>query len=176
LDNAVIPNARRDGFEEFEPWLTERKKLIHFARARVQDVRKTSENRNKPTQKVVHAATQVIRKAYDQISHGLASKAQRDELITKVEKAEKNLVEAQAARSESEGQQMNPVLDQLRDIKKELANTEHFVLKRIKTHLDRKQRKIIQEILEILRQNLNEKDYDRVQEAIMERFEIKPGP
>lgn len=175
LDNAVIPNARRDGFEELEPWLTERKNLIKFARARIQDVRRASEIRNRPTQKVVHAATQVIRKAYKEIARGFGSKAHRDELITKVHKAQENLVEAQqATRPESEVQQLDPLLSQLQDIEKEIAKTDHFALKRIKSDLDRKQRKVIQEILEILHQNLDEKEYGKIQDAIMKHFEIRP--
>jgi hypothetical protein len=149
--------------------------LFHGQQTRIQDVRKASEIRNKDTQRVVQEAKQFIRKIDHEIDRGVGSKVERDELIAKVRKKQENLEEAkQANRPETEIQQIDEVLGQLREKEQDLAKTEIFTLKRIKTHLDRKQRKVIQEILEILHGSLDQKEYAKVKDAIMEHFEIKP--
>lgn len=141
LHNHVIPNARRDGFEELEPWITIRKQLTEFARERKKEVRKASEIRNKATQLLVQESNKFIRKIDEEINRGVGSTAERDDLITKVRKRQENLEEAkQAKRSETEIQQIDEILGQLREKEQDLAKTEIFTLKRIKTHLDRKLR------------------------------------
>jgi len=171
LSSRVIPNARRDGFEDIEPWPSIKKSLMPFIRERCEEIRSLSEARNRPTAKVISSANSVIKNVSQQLKTGFSSRDEQKALINKVEKEEQKVTKALQTRSNSaDCEKLHPVIDKLKQLRKALEQKDNFISSKVKSSLDRKQRKLLAEILQILYENLDESTYLRVKTIIHDRF------
>ena len=178
LSHEAIPNARRDGFEDVGAWPEIRACLVAFIKERSKEVRQLSKTRNLPAAKIVRAGEQVIEAVKDRLQKGFVSEEQRSALLTDVVKAQTMATEAVEKRSESgevEQVELDRLVQQLDETRQSLEQDSTYVTKKLRSNLDRKQRKVIAEILQVLHQALDEANYKKAETAILARFQMQAG-
>lgn len=169
----AIPNARRDGFEDVGDWLKIKIALMPFIRERCSEIRKLSQERNRPTEKVISTATVVIENSTNRLKTGFASLEERNDLLERVIKEEKRAIGAlESRKGSSDAERIAPIIEQLEKVRQTLEQENHFVVKKLRSNLDRKQRKVIQEILQILYETLDKEQYEKAKAAILAKFQI----
>jgi hypothetical protein len=171
LDKNVIPNARRDGFEDTDVFNDIKKKLKPFIKARCDEVRQASETRNMPTQKLVHKGNELALNIDGAIERGIASTNQRDKLLKEIDKYSDNARKILEKREDAKDQEkIQPVIKRLEELRVKLNDPKHYVKEKLRTDLDKRQRKIIDEIIKILENALDSENFEKAQSAIMERY------
>lgn len=173
LDPKVIPNARRDGFEDNSSWVQIREELKEFAKLRAKEVQDASKSRNIDIEKLIRPAEREIENVERRKKTGLASKGERDSLIKKIKKHEEKLESAiNAGRSETDLKKIREVKSKLVSAKKYLEKIIKFTTQDLNPALDRKQVKIIREIIEILYDVLPEIYYEKARDAILAKYQV----
>jgi len=173
LDTAAIPNARRDGFEDTEAWRSVRKRLVEFARERSKDVRSAERVRNTTVERITNSAADAVSGAEKKMQVGLGTNEERHKLKTQLETQRRKLEAAnRPSRSETEVQRLRHHEEQIEETLKKLDTAEVLVGQRLVAALDRKQRKLISEILELLYGVLDAASYDKARCAIMEKYGV----
>lgn len=171
LSPEAVPNARRDGFEGNDEWLEIRKELDPFIRERCEEVRRASTTRNQPLQKVAYRANALIEEAQNNLSVGLASEKERQHWLDKITREEAKAKLALGARKDpSEAKALVPIVKALGEVRQSLENDNHFAAKKINSCLDRKQRKVITDILALLHETLDEPNYKKARAAILGKY------
>ncbi|MGE4421667.1 MAG: ATP-binding protein [Pseudodesulfovibrio sp.] len=169
----VIPNGLRDGFEDTEEWNAIRAQLVGFAHERSREVHALSQGRNADIEKLAGAANKLLKKTKKKEETGLASKAERDKLIKEHEKQIGKLEKAvKGNREESEKQRLNNKVLDLINSAKRLSSRNNYTSARLNASLDRKQKKVISEIIEILYEKIDKKSFAIAQKAILEKYQM----
>jgi len=169
----IIPNARRDGFEDNEPWLNVKSDLRPFFEIRSKEIQDRSKARNRPTQKVVSSAEKVIQNAESHLQDGFGSKKERDASLSKVAKEEERVNSAiETRKNPKEKATLQTLRDKLKKNREKLEQENHFTVKKVRG-LHRKKRETIREILEIIYETLDETDYNRAKSAILAKYQIQ---
>lgn len=174
----AIPNARRDGFENTGTWPRIRTKLLPFIAERTSDIQRASSARNSPTVKLAKQADDVIGAVETSTTHGLASAQERDKLLSDVQETKTKIESRLKSHSgESDGRQLKPLVRKLEQAEKQLQDDKHFVAKKVRSSLDRKQRQVLQQVTEIIHSVLESQACKKsreceaaIRKAIMEEF------
>nr|VFJ54546.1 MAG: molecular chaperone HtpG [Candidatus Kentron sp. FM]VFJ56114.1 MAG: molecular chaperone HtpG [Candidatus Kentron sp. FM]VFK10470.1 MAG: molecular chaperone HtpG [Candidatus Kentron sp. FM] len=171
-DPAVIPNAHRDDFEETPEWLAIREQLIAFARERSNDVRFLSDWRNASIGKIMTTTGKSLDEVEKKRNSGFSSKSEQaklDENIGKdISKVEAALQKAD--RPEDEKKRIENRLKELKTAREEIVEIK--IGGRPRSSLDRKQRKILSEIRELLYEKLDKRCYETANAAIVEKYQL----
>ena len=170
----VIPNARRDGFEPQGSWPAIREQLVQRFHELSKRAYKASEARHRPAVKVKSAVNRTIETVSQKLDLGLVSEQQRNELLEQVQKERTKLVDALGS-GRDDTPSLKPLLPKLDELCAKLNKANEFSAKRIKSNLDRKQRKIISDILAALHKILDEETFSKAQAAILEMYQL-PRP
>lgn len=169
----IIPNARRDGFEENDAWQKLKADLKLLIKILCDEIRKLSQDRNRPTQKIVSTANATIKEANACLQTGFASLEERDNLVRRLIKEEERATNAFESRKNPEdSERIKSIIDQLKKARNEVEKANYFISKKLSSSLDRKQRKIIQEILDILYNTIDKENYEKAKAAILAKYKI----
>lgn len=169
LSPDCIPNARRDGLELAGDWPRIREELVAFLRGRSQEVRAVSEARNRPTAKVVAEIDGTVNSIAGRLETPMLTGNEKKTLLAKIEKAKDKVAKSlKSSRTPEDVAILEPLTAQLDDIAQRVqsAKEERDVL----SGLDRKQRKLVREILDSLFEVLDEQTYRRATDAIAARL------
>jgi hypothetical protein len=169
----IIPNARRDGFEDTSSWVQICEELKEFAKLRIKEVHDASKSRNIDIEKLIRPAVREIENVESRKKTGLASKVERDSLIKKIKKQEEKLESAiKSERSETDLKKIRGVKSKLVSAKNYLEKIINFTTQNLNSALDRKQVKIIKEIIEILYDVLPEIEFEKARDAILAKYQV----
>ncbi|HHV61425.1 MAG TPA: hypothetical protein GXX51_02130 [Firmicutes bacterium] len=172
----AVPNARRDGFEDVGTWPKIRSELVQFARARCEEIRHSSEARNRSVAKIIPKAKKVVEDVNKRLKTGIASAEERDALLAKVTKQQELIDKAvKTSKEPQDVTELTPIIDSLENARKSLEQGDHFLTKKLRSTLDRKQRKVVQEILDILYETLDEIQFSKAKDAILKKFGADGG-
>ncbi len=180
LSDDIIPNARRDGFESTPAWMKLTEELNPFIAAHCKACRDASSSTNRPTAKVVSSARTAAEATKKALKSGLCSHEERQQLIQKVERETKRVETALINRqTEPEKQELRSTLTSLSAIREQLNDKDLFTVKKIKSSLDRKQRRMLNDILGIINSTLSEVScakskqcLDAVKKAILSKYQV----
>ncbi len=171
LNDQVIPNARRDGFELTPEWLKIQSELEPFIKQHCKACHDAADSVNRPTAKVLSSAKAATDAAKVALKAGLASNDERQELIGRIERETDRVESAQGAReSESERHELESVLTSLSAIRERLGERDVFAASKLRSSLGRRERKIVSDILELLREVLDADQFERARKAIVAKF------
>lgn len=181
ISDNVVPNARRDGFEDVGAWPDIKQSLLEFVRERCSEVRKASQERNRPIQKTLKAAHKVIEDVQDRLEKGFATSSEKETVLGKVIREEERLQEAIKVRENNidnekvkhEIQELSGTLQQLEQLKNEVENKNNYIAGSLNPSLNRKQRQIIKIVLEVLQETLETKEFKKARDAILAKFQMK---
>lgn len=174
----AIPNARRDGFENTGTWPRIRAKMLPFIAERTSDIQRASSARNAPAVKLAKQATEVIGVVETSTEHGLASVEERDKLLSDIQETKSKIESRLNGRAgESDGRELKQFVRKLERAEKQLLDDKHFVAKKVRSSLDRKQRLLLQQVAEIVHSVLDQQACKKsrecetaIRKAIMEQF------
>lgn len=172
-DPNVIPNARRDGFEDSPEWAAIRKSLVEFARERCSEARQKSDARNLDIDRLVGAAEREREAAEKKTKTGLASKEEKGKVLEKIDRQIGKLEAAKRAdRKDDERKEIDRAQRELQKTRHAVESETTFAAQNLNPSLDKKQRKIISEIIGILYHVLDEGPFEKARDAILAKYRI----
>lgn len=174
--NEAIPNARRDDFETTPAWDSIKEMLTPFIRERCDEAYKASQARNLSVSRLENNANKIIDSATKKINTGFVSSTEKDEIIGIVKKEKDKAVrvrENKKSKNPDEAELITPIIDKLSNLESELEKNCNYVANNLRTDLDKKQRRVISEILEILFNTLDKDNFAIAQAAILKRYQVE---
>lgn len=179
LSDSIIPNARRDGFEATLSWDEIKQALDPFIKDHCKACHDASSAANRPTAKIISSAKSVIDTAKKATKIGLISTDERDALLNSINKEIEKVSTALSTReTQEEKHEINKVLTSLNALKNNLDQNSNFALDKIKSSLDKKQRKILKEVLSIINTSLSDMQcsksnicLDQIKKVILEKYQ-----
>jgi molecular chaperone HtpG len=172
-DPNVIPNARRDGFEDSSEWAAIRKSLIEFAHERSREAYQLSQARNLDIDRLVGAAEREREAAEKKTLTGLASKEEKGKVLEKIDRQIGKLEAAKRAdRKDDERKEIDRAQRELQKTRHAVESETTFAAQNLNPSLDKKQRKIISEIIGILYHVLDEGPFGKARDAILAKYQI----
>lgn len=180
LTDDVIPNARRDGFEATDAWVQVKERLAPFIREHCKACHDASSAKSRPTQKVVSSAKSAVEVTKKALGTGLSSVEERERLVTRLDREISRVEKAHDNReSDVEKQQLQGVFTSLKAVRERLDKKDVFASQQFKSNLDRKQRKVLTDVIGIIDSVLNEsfctKSHEclqAVKEAIRAKYQV----
>ena len=163
----VVPNARRDGFEDTETWRTIRTELEELARKLSAKVRSNSQDRNKSATKIKLEVEKLISQTDDQIDQGFTSEGdknnQADKVVRQLERIDTALGKG---RPEEEIAEIEALRTKLIKKKEEILKVKRFAVTGLQGVLNKKQMAVLRSVFEVLKTELNQKTYNKVKGQI----------
>jgi molecular chaperone HtpG len=173
-DVGVIPNARRDGFEDSPEWAAIRKILIEFAHERSREAYRLSQARNLDIERLVGAAVRETEDAEKKRRAGLASKDEKRKVLDRLDRQIAKLEAAKKGdRRDGERKEIDRVQREIEKTRQAVETETNYAARNLNTSLDKKQRKIISEIIGILYRVLDESAYEKARDAILAEYQIQ---
>lgn len=173
-DPAVIPNARRDGFEETEAWVAIRNDLVVHARALSGACHKASTARNASASKAKSIVDGVAEKAGLLRKTGIASEGKRDEVLKDIEDTAATLERIKGrAPEDEEVEGIERELERLRAAADQVRDNKNYASSELETGMDRGQKALLRKILEALQDTLDDATFAKAYEAIGKRLKAK---
>jgi hypothetical protein len=177
----MIPNARRDGFESTNAWSLFKGEIEPFIREHCRQCGDASKSATRPTTKVISSAKAAVDTVKSALKIGIATTTEKNDLLNKLDKEEERVQAAFAKReSKEEQQEVQRVLTSIKDVKNNLQAQNGFTIDKIRTDLDRKQRKILISVIEIVDEALRQVDCKQsnnclaaVKRAILSKYSIQ---
>ena len=170
---ACIPNARRDGFEDTREWAAIRDQLTAFLKEREKEVRTSSNLRSDKVGKAIRGAQITAEKILADAASGITSNQEREKLLRTLDDQKAKLDEIAPAKiTEELKAAYEAALTEITEATTGVQNAD-FVLAQAKGQLDRKQKKLLQDVLETLRDCLPPDTFKLARDAIMARFDSK---
>jgi hypothetical protein len=152
--------------------------MLPFIAERTSDIQRASSARNAPAVKLAKQATEVIEVVTTSTEHGLASVEERDKLLNDIQETKSKIESRLNGRAgESDGRELKQFVRKLERAEKQLQDDKHFVAKKVRSSLDRKQRLLLQQVAEIVHSVLDQQGCKKsrecetaIRKAIMEQF------
>jgi len=172
-DSSVIPNAHRDDFEETPEWLAIREQLVQFAKERSREAYSLSEGRNTDIEKLLTAANKQLDEVSKKQRTGLASKAEQSSLEESIGKCIAKLDAARKAdRPPDEIERLTKKQNDMQKAQEKISKGTVFTVQNLKSSLDKKQRKVVAEIIAILCDVLDQSQFETARNAILKKYQI----
>lgn len=170
----LIPNARRDDFEQNEVYY----QMIEKLREQVGDVitreiREASKTRNNPEVRLLREVTRATEKVDKIVDDGLYSQKDKEQLVEELQEAEKKLtrVSQKSPQLAEEKRKVSIRLDSVRE--KVNTTTNYKINKEISSEIDKKQKKILRLVLETLSEYLSREMVEIIYNGIMSKIQGK---
>lgn len=169
ISDKLIPNARRDDFEQNETYFY----LIEKLREEVGEpisklIRDSSKNRNNPLQKKVNEAKKKAMEAKTTEQQGFNSKVEKDKYTNDIEKVKSDL-EKIKPKTEEEKKIKEEVIKELSNTIEVVDESNNFKTNKIKD-ISKKERKILHVITDILSEYIVDKE---ILDEIIDRIDIE---
>lgn len=174
-DPNVIPNARRDNFEATPEWMSIRAELSQYANELVKEVRNLSQGRNADTERIIQSSESQITKSEQIVETGISTIEEQQKLIDNLDKTREKIQTAlKGDREEDERHLLQEQITKIETLANNIKERPVYTTDRLVPSLNRKERKIIQEIIKILYGTLEDKVFQQAKHAILSKFGIDP--
>jgi len=180
LDDQVIPNARRDGFEENDAWLAIRKDLTEHARALSARIRDASEQRNRSADKAKEVAGKAIEVADRLKRTGIASPEQKAKAVEALDKATKKLTGMIGTRATKNGgaeeaERRRKIQSEIERLKKVASqvDAERVGFDQLESAMNRGERKVFRLVLDAVAKVVDQDTYERCIKEITKALQGK---
>lgn len=151
LDSRIIPNSRRDFFEDNDAWQAAEKTLIERADPLIRRAYQNSDERNRDFDSIQHDAEQAVVAAKKKAARGFASDDNRSDAVNELKKQEQRIERAKSGdRTEDELDALNKRKDEVEAVRKELEEKPRPLID--ESVLDRDERKIVRLIMDVVNQ------------------------
>lgn len=170
----LIPNARRDDFEQNEVYY----QMIEKLKARVGDVitreiREASKTRNNPDARLLREVTRVTEKVDKMVDEGLYSQKDKEQLVEELRDAEKKLTRI-SQRSPQLAEEKRVASTRLASVQEKVDTTTNYKINsEISSEIDKKQKKILRLVFETLSEYLSREMVEIIYNGIMGKIQEK---
>lgn len=166
VTDKLVPNARRDDFEQNEAYYQlidalSNNVAVNIARA----IREASQTRNSPSAKVFKEVDKKISEATAIVSEGFNSSIDKDKIVegleTTVEKLKKTKVKDELMPRKEELRQ------KLEDTVEQVASSNNYKINKISSGIDKKSKNVLKTVSDILSKKLSKFLVDEIIEEII---------
>lgn len=173
-NNKLVPNARRDNFEQNESYYQMLDKLREqIGDNIIKEIREASKHRNNPDVKILKEVEKVSQKVDKLVDEGLYSQKDKEQLAEKIKEAEKKLSRVSQKTPEM-AEKKKEVADKLVDVKGKVDTTTNYKINNeITSEIDKKQKKILKIVFETLSEYLTREMVEMIYNGIMDKIHNK---
>jgi len=170
LHSDVVPNARRDYFEDTPTWRTVESELKELARILGKRVRDNETARNRPTSAVERDVDQTIDEVDEEAEEGFATEAHRERAVERLKAQEEKIDKAITAPERTPEEK-----EALRLKKEEAARKREEIEEKWKSLVDesslnKEQRKVLRMVLEVVDKELGSANCKKVAAEVNKRL------
>jgi len=169
LDPNIIPNARRDDFEKNSAYVNLLKELNQIGDDLSKTIRSVSSSRNDKSGKVLNDAEQLINKADKLLQQGFNSQKEKELLTKELNKFTNDLENAQLKDEFNINRKLD-IFKQLGILANIIKGATNFKILNLSQKLSNDQKKTLEKVFEVLTENCEKKEADRLIGEIMKRF------
>lgn len=174
-DPDLVPNAQRDDFEPSNEWSRISTQIKEESDRIEREIRKESDKRNSSVPTLTRRSEKKINKAKQAIESGVASRYEQEAIIDELQNEHARL-ESQ----EGKTGRTNEEKEQLSELRGRLGQTIHAVSKIRRTgadvaqaHLGRQARQVVRSIMDVLKSELDDEAFRRIETKI--NAALQPG-
>ncbi len=167
LSEKLIPNARRDDFEQTNAYFKFITELSNKLSPEIsKKIRVASQLRNDPIGKVLKEGEQKASKVTAILDEGFNSSHDKDILLGELTKYVEKL-EGTKTKDDQQTQQKQELIEKISDAIEQVNESSNFKINQINTGIDKKSRKVLQTVSEILSRKLAKFLVDEIIEEIV---------
>lgn len=169
LSDKLIPNARRDNFEQNETYYAYISILTETIGDEISKaIREASTSRSKPFEKEIAKGKKVLNEVSSINNKGFNSKVEKDQITDEIGRAIDEIIGLKVS-DDTEKQQKDTILTQLSTLLQETKESDNFKIKTVNS-LGRKEVKVLKVVTDVLSKNLTKEFVDQIIEEII--FEL----
>lgn len=170
--DGLIPNARRDDFERNEAYFDLINTLSDsIGNAISSQIREASKRRNDPSGRVLAATQAKIADANTSLTEGFNSSVEREKLLEDLQQAEVTLRSTPVSPTQQETKK--DLIEKLAEVQESVDKSRNYKINQVSSNLDRKSKKVLGIISDILSKKLSKFLVDDIMAEIIEAFERK---
>lgn len=172
LADGLIPNARRDDFERNELYFAFIDALASEIGTEISSIiREASKRRNDPSGKVLASVKKTIAEAETTLKEGFNSSVDREKVLETLKQAEVSL--KSTAVSPAQQELKKDLAAKLTETQGKVEVSRNYKINQVSSSLDRKSKKVLEIISNILSMKLSKFLVDEIMAEIIEAFERK---
>lgn len=171
LSDELIPNARRDDFEQNALYYEMIEKMQNeIGDLIIKDIRETSKLRNNPNMKLIKEVTKIATKVDHMVDEGLFSVKDKEQLENELVEAEKKLSRV-VKPDEVTTVKKTEVISKIQGVRDKIVLTDNYKLKNEKIpQVDRKSKNLLKIVLETLSEFLSREMVNVIYNRIIEKL------
>ena len=179
--SAVIPNARRDGFEPNAAWEHLRSELAVFIAIQCRACHLASSATNRPAAKVIAGVQETLRQARTVLESGFASTEDHIALLSRIEKdceSSKRLLDSRS--SQNDAKRILPLVAELQIAQDSMRSIQCYKVKDSGALRNREQQRVVFDVLRVIHDQLGSESCGKhrdcissIKSAILENFQIE---
>lgn len=167
ITDKLIPNARRDDFEQNQPYYDFIAQLQSTIGVEIgKAIRDASKTRNDPFAKMETDVLQKVDDAKNILDEGFNSSIDKSETIDQLKKAQEAIKKSKP-KDEKQRERKNELEKQIDSTLNEVTGSDNYKVNQINSGIDKKSKKVLTAITEILSLKLSKKLVDEIIEEII---------
>jgi molecular chaperone HtpG len=167
ITDKLIPNARRDDFEQNQPYYDLISQLQSSIGLEIgKSIREASKTRNDPFVKIENDVIQKVDDAKNVLDEGFNSKVDKTETIDQLKKAQEAIKKSKP-KDDYQRERKNELEKQIDSALTEVTGSNNYKVNQINSGIDKKSRKMLNAITEILSIKLSKKLVDEIIDEII---------
>lgn len=169
LDPEIIPNARRDDFEKNPSYTNLLNELNKIGGRLSKTIRTVSSSRNDKSGKVLNDAEQLIDKAGKLLEQGFNSKKEKEQLTKELNKYSSDIENAKLLDEFNISRKLD-IFKQLSILTNNVKGATNYKILNLSQKLSNDQKKTLEKVFEVITEDCEKKEADRLIGEIMKRF------
>ena len=169
VDPDIIPNARRDDFEKNPSYSNLLSELNRIGDNLSKTIRSISSSRNDKAGKILNDAERLIDKAQNLLSQGFNSKKEKDDLAKELGKYSTEIENANLHDEFNISRKLD-IFKQLNLLTSNVRGATNFKILNLSKKLTNDQKRTLEKVFEVLTENCEKKEADRLIGEIMNKF------
>lgn len=166
VTDKLIPNARRDDFEQNDTYRTFIRILSESVGSEIaKKIREASQTRNDPSAKIIRETTKKVNEATQVMSDGFNSSVDKENLIDQLKQAAQRLETTRV--KEDLLPQKDELLVQVHDTIEQVEGSNNYKINQVNSGIDKKSRQVLKAVSEILSKKLSKFLVDEIIEEII---------
>lgn len=172
VTDKLIPNARRDDFEQNEAYYKFMDLLSESVAPTItKEIRAASTSRNDPSRKLLNDTGKKVQEAAAIVSEGFNSTYDKEKLVDELKETVRDLEQAKvkeefAPKKEELKQQLEQTIEQV-------STSNNYKVNKINSGIDKKSKQVIKVITEVLSRKLSKFLVDEIMEEIIDELNGK---
>ena len=148
LDPRIIPNSRRDFFEDDQPWREAEHTLIEWAKELARRAYQNSSDRNRPVELIEGDADEFIGEVETETAHGFTSELEREQTLHNIADREQQIDKAISPnRTDKENETLRSKKEEVARLREKAAKPKSLI---DESELNRHERKVLRLVMNIV--------------------------